>query len=268
MTDPDSLTERDIHVIHAVLRAAVDGPFFPDWEFGTLMGVTRGEVRVVAEHWPTIAPGSSTVNASVHGALANLLGYPHHEWEAWAAFSDAGEQELEQVLHRWRRYVRASDWATHDVESGHEPVPVLPPISNMDVYFNIRSELAHWERRFGEGAGTEGVKPLNVNQLILSWHRAGRDFGSWNRATLDLYAELLATRDQIERFLEVAGFETRAYLDALVGPIDDAYRQTTREGRDLVERIGGLHPGWWWHRVPLRPGAELRRAMAISDQPS
>jgi len=104
-------------------------------------------------------------------------------------------------------------------------------------------------------------RPLNVNQLILRWERARDDFGSWDRAALGAYAELLATRDQIERFLEVASFETRAYRDGLAGPIDEAYREATREGPDLVDQIGGVHPGWWWHRVPLRPGAELRRVL-------
>ncbi len=44
--------EGDSEVIEQCLRAAADGPFFPDWEFTILFGFERDEVRRIAECWP------------------------------------------------------------------------------------------------------------------------------------------------------------------------------------------------------------------------
>ena len=47
----------DSRVIGECLRAAVNGPFFPDWEFSTLFGLTRDEVRAVADWREHLAQG-------------------------------------------------------------------------------------------------------------------------------------------------------------------------------------------------------------------
>lgn len=56
-----SLSDMDpgtLEIAEECLRAAVEGPFFPDWEFHTLMGVSREEARTVLEAWPvqTVEP--------------------------------------------------------------------------------------------------------------------------------------------------------------------------------------------------------------------
>ncbi len=48
----DRLSDRDVEIVRQCLAAAVRGPFFPDWEFGTLMGLTRDEVQDVLLTWP------------------------------------------------------------------------------------------------------------------------------------------------------------------------------------------------------------------------
>jgi len=101
MTKSRHLTPRDEAVIAGALRAALDGPFFPDWEFHTLMGLDRDEVRTVLIEWPH--PSDPQVaELAVNNALVNLGGYPHHRWDAWPEFSDASQAELEAVLSRWR----------------------------------------------------------------------------------------------------------------------------------------------------------------------
>ncbi len=95
------LTERESEVIRAVLQAAVDGPFFPDWEFATLMGVERWETRAVPEAWPDFKDTKDNRRA-IHSSVVNLLGYPHGEWDAWKGFSDAGEAEVKDTFGRWR----------------------------------------------------------------------------------------------------------------------------------------------------------------------
>jgi hypothetical protein len=48
----DSLSSVDKEILGQALRASVDGPFFPDWEFHILFGLERSEVRAIAATWP------------------------------------------------------------------------------------------------------------------------------------------------------------------------------------------------------------------------
>jgi hypothetical protein len=43
----DAVNERDRNVIERCLQAAVEGPFFPDWEFHALFGLDREQIRGV-----------------------------------------------------------------------------------------------------------------------------------------------------------------------------------------------------------------------------
>lgn len=43
----------DEKIIQECLRAAVEGPFFPDWNFHALFGLSREDVVAVLESWPT-----------------------------------------------------------------------------------------------------------------------------------------------------------------------------------------------------------------------
>ncbi len=47
--DFEKLSETDKAVIGQALRAAADGPFFPDREFHTLFGLERSDVRATAD---------------------------------------------------------------------------------------------------------------------------------------------------------------------------------------------------------------------------
>lgn len=77
----DRLSSTDIHLVQECLNAAVDGPFFPDWEFHILMGLERDDVRQVASEWPATL-NADTRDLAVTNVLNNLLGYPHKKWEA------------------------------------------------------------------------------------------------------------------------------------------------------------------------------------------
>jgi hypothetical protein len=76
-----SLTEREKGVISECLRAASDGPFFPESEFHTLFGLQRAQVRDIAAAAPHIDDSQEDVALAINNALANLLSYPHHQRE-------------------------------------------------------------------------------------------------------------------------------------------------------------------------------------------
>ena len=97
-----SLTLREKQVVLECLRAAVDGPFFPEWEFPILFGLEREQVRQIAAAAPHIDDSREDAALAINNALANLLGYPHRQESAWPQFISAPWEEVSRVFDKWR----------------------------------------------------------------------------------------------------------------------------------------------------------------------
>lgn len=93
----ERLSKRESEVVGQILRAAAEGPFFPDWEFQTLFGLTRADVRKVAEGWPLPALSSELVELAVNNSFNWMLSYPHRkhdQWEDWISVDQIAANEL------------------------------------------------------------------------------------------------------------------------------------------------------------------------------
>jgi hypothetical protein len=97
------LTDREAEVVLRCLRAAVEGPFFPEWEFHVLIGLSRAEVAALAARWPNIDDTETQVQGAINNALNNLLGYPHNEPEAFRERVGESVQEVKRIFAKWRR---------------------------------------------------------------------------------------------------------------------------------------------------------------------
>ncbi len=100
--DFDRLTEVDKTIVGQALRAAADGPFFPDWEFHTLFGMERGKVRAIADAWPKPAASSEEMTRAVHSSLGNLVGYPHRKDAEWPHWISVSHQQLNELFNHLR----------------------------------------------------------------------------------------------------------------------------------------------------------------------
>lgn len=57
---PESLSDEDRAIIRGCLNATVNGPFFAEWEFHALFGLTRSEVEFVLAKWPDLPDETPT----------------------------------------------------------------------------------------------------------------------------------------------------------------------------------------------------------------
>jgi hypothetical protein len=90
MSALEFLDPQELEIAKLSLDATVVGDFFPDWEFQTLFGLSREDVRAVAERWPENLCDPVTETA-VFNALTNLHGYPHRLEGDLAKFGLAAE---------------------------------------------------------------------------------------------------------------------------------------------------------------------------------
>ena len=101
MTEDVSLSSDEMRIIGECLAAAVEGPYFPDWEFRTLFGLGRAEVAGVLRSWPTAPGEDETADLAVNNALLNLASYPHGE--DLGRFVSATPERLLEILAKWKR---------------------------------------------------------------------------------------------------------------------------------------------------------------------
>jgi hypothetical protein len=110
-SDDTSAEGRSVElVVELCLRAAVEGPFFEDWEFHALFGLDRSEVEVVLDAWPNLPTADfgdlSAERAqylAVNGAMNNLLGYPHGIGDDdFLRAVGASEREVIGAFRAWR----------------------------------------------------------------------------------------------------------------------------------------------------------------------
>jgi hypothetical protein len=97
------LTPREQDVLLRCLRAAAEGPFFPDWEFHTLFGLQRAEVAAIAARWPAVDHSAVEVQVAINNSLVNLLWYPHGEPEAFRERVGETAEEVERTYNKWRQ---------------------------------------------------------------------------------------------------------------------------------------------------------------------
>jgi hypothetical protein len=97
------LDEIEREVVRECLRAAVEGPFFPEWEFALLFGLTRDEVRQVLVSWPELNEADEVVVLAINRTLNNLVGYPSENKEAiWPRFIPVTGMELARIFDKWK----------------------------------------------------------------------------------------------------------------------------------------------------------------------
>jgi hypothetical protein len=96
----DLLRADEISIISRCLRAAEEGPFFPEWEFQTLFGVNREDIRNVRLRWPNVSLKEEMVRVSVFNSLTLLLAYPHGDEKELQRYVPEGRSGIREVLDR------------------------------------------------------------------------------------------------------------------------------------------------------------------------
>jgi hypothetical protein len=97
------LSVAEKQVVFDCLRASLEGPFFPDWEFHTLFGLERSKFADIVSKCPNVDDGDEEVSLAINNSFANLLGYPHGEEKGWEEFIEVSRDEVNRIFKKWRK---------------------------------------------------------------------------------------------------------------------------------------------------------------------
>jgi hypothetical protein len=96
------LNFQELEIVKDCLLAAVEGPFFPDWEFHTLFGLERVKLKSILQSWPDLDESDEAVVLAINNSFNNLLGYPHGMLDNWSDYIRVDSRELARIYAKWK----------------------------------------------------------------------------------------------------------------------------------------------------------------------
>jgi hypothetical protein len=110
-----NLDDREREVVRECLRATVEGPFFPDWEFEIIFGLKRDDVRQVLQSWPAVNEADESVVRAINNSFNNLLGYPaRNKQDVWPTFISVSGLELARIFDKWKGRTPRTSYKVRD----------------------------------------------------------------------------------------------------------------------------------------------------------
>ncbi len=97
-----NLSNDEKKVVFECLKAAAEGPFFPDREFHTLFGLERSEVAQILSDWPDIDDQDMKVRIAINNSMNNLIGYPHNCEKVWDDYISVSLLDVKKIFSKWR----------------------------------------------------------------------------------------------------------------------------------------------------------------------
>jgi len=110
-----NLDEKSREVIRECLRAAAEGPFYLDWEFGTIFGLERGDVTRILMAWPEVNEADQYVVKAINNSLNNILFYPaRNKEQTWPKFISVTPAEVARIFDKWKCREPRTSWKRRD----------------------------------------------------------------------------------------------------------------------------------------------------------
>ena len=72
-----NLSDNEISIIEKCLKVSVEGDYFDDNEFSTIIGLSRDEINNIYNTWPKINGDDKETFEAIKSCMLNLRGYPH-----------------------------------------------------------------------------------------------------------------------------------------------------------------------------------------------
>lgn len=102
-------------MVRECLRASLEGPFFPDWEFAIIFGLQREDVRQVLRSWPVLNESDDSVVRAINNSFNNLLAYPaKNKHEIWPKFISVSRIELARIFDKWKGRAPRTSYKVRD----------------------------------------------------------------------------------------------------------------------------------------------------------
>jgi hypothetical protein len=94
------LTDDEMKMIFSCLKAACEGPFFPDWEIHSLMGFEKEDIKNFLKNVKEINWEDKETEYIVNNVIVNLLWYPHGENKILSEYISAPKEHLLKLFNK------------------------------------------------------------------------------------------------------------------------------------------------------------------------
>lgn len=122
------------------------------------------------------------------------------------------------------------------------------------IFSDIESESV---ARTLSNIGARAQRAVTLETLLTRWERFVGEIERGYALTGYDYADDLNTRDLIREVIDGVMPSAREKLQQTIQPIDDRFRQSTRDLDRPLSLGGTAHDAWWWRRAPNDLSGEL-----------
>jgi hypothetical protein len=98
----ENLTEIEMKIVGECLNAVAFSQLFDVWEFETLFGLTRNEIKIVAENFPDVDELDDDSGLAINNTFNNLIGYPNINKSEWAKYISVGPGTVSEIYEKWK----------------------------------------------------------------------------------------------------------------------------------------------------------------------
>jgi len=113
---------------------------------------------------------------------------------------------------------------------------------------------------------TEKAKhAITLPYLANKWSRFVTNVENGYQLTIDDYTNSLAVRDLIQEILDVC--PENSSLKEWVSEWENRFIKVTKVVKEpLLPPFPNESLGWWWFRIPINPGNEMKKWLQITKQ--
>lgn len=97
------MTKHEKQIIYKCLIASIEGGFFPEWEFQTLIGVDKNYVLNMIKDWRNDSLNDINQVRVISSIMGNLIAYPHGKQKDIPTFVSGSIDEIINILNKLRQ---------------------------------------------------------------------------------------------------------------------------------------------------------------------
>jgi hypothetical protein len=107
---------------------------------------------------------------------------------------------------------------------------------------------------------------ITLSSLLDNWENFVSEVEEGYNDSIYEYTNDLSARNLLQLLVENSSLAFRNKLIGVLQGLDERFKQATEESNYLVLNIQKKSQGWWWFRIPIKMGPELKNDFQIEGK--
>jgi hypothetical protein len=106
---------------------------------------------------------------------------------------------------------------------------------------------------------------ITLDYLLTKWVKLVMQVEEGYQLSIDDYNNAITRRDLLQEILDGSQQVTQEKLSSWLVEWDDRFKKATKEVEEPPFPYLPKEMQWWWYRIPLNPGDELKKWLSFTQ---